>query len=99
MCRRPQIFSRASSLEHKIQLVTSFLLRSTSLDCDILRHVLLFPNTVEELVVSVGHEKVHANEVGNGSETTGGDVTLLIGLLVSTQFHLVVGAWVGRVVI
>lgn len=54
---------------------------------------------MEELVVSVGHEKVHANEVGNGSETTGGDVALLIELLVSTQFHLVVGTWVDRVVI
>lgn len=54
---------------------------------------------MEELVVSVGHEKVHANEVGNWSEATGGNVALLIGLFVSFQFHLIVESWIDRVVI
>jgi hypothetical protein len=36
----------------------------------------LFPDTVEELVVTVGHEEVHADEISDGSEAASGDVAL-----------------------
>jgi hypothetical protein len=41
----------------------------------------LFADTVEELVVAVGHEEVHSNEVVNGSEAAGREVALRFGLV------------------
>lgn len=72
MCIRPHIFSRASSL---------FIpLSSISIPCLpgflVCRDVLLFTNTVEELVVSVTHDQVHTDKVVDGAEATGRDVAL-----------------------
>lgn len=41
-----------------------------------LRDVLLFPDTMKELVVPVGHNQVHTKEVVNGTEAAGWEVTL-----------------------
>lgn len=38
--------------------------------------VLLLADTIEELVVAVGHDHMHTNEVVNGTEATGRDVSL-----------------------
>lgn len=40
--------------------------------------LVLFADTVEELVVAVGHEEVHSNEVVDGSEAAGREVTLVL---------------------
>lgn len=45
-----------------------------------LGNVLLFTNTVEELVETVGHDEVHADDVVDGAEATGRDVTLQIDI-------------------
>lgn len=42
-----------------------------------LRNVLLLTDTVEQLVVAVGHDHMHSDEVVDGPEATGRDVTLL----------------------
>lgn len=38
--------------------------------------VLLFADTIEELIVAVGHNHMHTNEVVNGTEATSREVTL-----------------------
>lgn len=38
--------------------------------------ILLFTDTVEELVVSVAHDQVHTDQVVDGAEATGRDVAL-----------------------
>ena len=46
--------------------------------------VLHLAHTVEELVVTVGHNEVHADEVVDGAESTGGDIALQ-NMLVSSR--------------
>lgn len=50
--------------------------------------LVLFADTVEELVVAVGHEEVHSNEVVDGSEAAGREVTLWFGLVLSVNWVL-----------
>lgn len=40
------------------------------------RDILLFANTMEKLVVAVRHDEMHSDEVVDGPETAGRDVTL-----------------------
>lgn len=50
--------------------------------------ILLLADTIEELVVAVGHDHMHTNEVVNGTEATGRDVTLWQhSALAMCQFH------------
>lgn len=78
MCIRPHIFSRASSLFHSHICQFPFLPLPVIRGVRHGRNVLLFTDTVEELVVSVAHDQVHTDQVVDGAEATGRDVALYI---------------------
>lgn len=92
MCSLDHIFSRASSLKPpQISHLYPLFFHSNCAASQLIspsgpvrpgylgiawRDVLLFPNTVEELVVPVGHDQVHTQQVVNGTETACWEVTL-----------------------
>jgi hypothetical protein len=53
--------------------------------------LVLFANTIEELVVAVGHEEVHSNEVVDGTEAAGREVALWFGLVRQVDWVFALG--------